>query len=466
MGDTATTGYPQGGALFTTGLRIGRQFAIGIFQDEFIGVHATMEHLMVTNYIQNTVKKGLMHQINLAIGGRPGIDCNGFCYYCYHQHVQNTPLLGCRHCSPEKIGCSHCAQIFRPIDQKFKSPWLLGAIAQAEILRAGKEDCRIYIMGDGDPSCHPKFKRLIEIISSLGVPFSIGYTTGKGFTDPEMGRFLVNQGLSTIVFSIFSTDPRLLQKYILDPNPDATLSVLEYLCGEIRVIPTIIVVPGINDGVKLDETCGWLEERGAKGLIVFRFANIEEQGIIRGNAPIVDGQKIQPVEEFNDLIRNLSQKYHMRIDSMPFWDPASGSPFLITDRPDYLSRLPRIHRRATVITGSIAAPALQRILDACGGPSLVVPARKDIACLITAKDLRNLDPEMLEETIIIPGRALVQNREAVSILSSDTCHRTVVRGPDTLTSDQELWDVSRRDALNAELSAFSELIRLINEYGN
>lgn len=407
-----------------------------------------------------------MHQILVNIGGRPGIDCRGFCCYCYHRHVQQTPVLGCRHCPPDRIGCTYCSTIFRKTDQKFKPLWFIGVKALVELMKIGKDGTNFYIQGEGDPSCYPKFRQLIEMINKMGVPFSIGYTTGKGFDDPSIGHFLVDQGLSSIVFSIFSVDPMLLRYYIHDPSPEVTLSVLEYLCGESEVFPNIILVPGVNDGDHLDETCHWLEEKGAKGLIIFRFANVEEQGIIRGNAPIINNQRIHSITEFNDIVSNLSRKYNLRIDSMPLWDSKAQSPFIITYKPDYLDRLPRVFRQASIITGAIAAPYIQHILETRGGSQKsVIPTKKDIACLITIKDLKNIDLSLLEKTVIIPGRALVHDKEAKSVLCSDGVSRVIVRGPDTLTIDQMYWDISRKDAIHDELANFTALINLINEYG-
>jgi methanogenesis marker radical SAM protein len=333
-------------------------------------------------------------------------------------------------------------------------------------MKIGKNNARLYIQGTGDPSCYPKFRQLIELISSMEVPFAIGYTTGKGFNDPSIGPFLVEQGLSMAIFSIFSVEPLLLQKYMHDLYPEATLSILEYLCGEIKIYPNVIVVPGVNDGDHLYKTCDWLEDNGAKGLILFRFANYEQQGLIRGNAPLIEGQRVHSVEEFNEIVSELREKYKMRIDSMPLWDSIAKSPFCTSNRIDYLNQLPTISRNASVISGSIAAPYIQHILQNRGAKkAMVIATNKDITCLITLKDLKNLDLSLLEETVILPGRALVHDKEAQSVLSLDGIKRNIIRGPDFLTPDQMYWDTSRQEALEIEVVKFTELIRIINTYG-
>ena len=70
------------------------------------------------------------------------------------------------------------------------------------------------------------------------------------------------------------------------PTPEVSLAVLRRLCEEIDVYAAAVVMPGVNDGADLEQTCAWLDEAGAKGLILMRFANTTEQGLILGNAPL------------------------------------------------------------------------------------------------------------------------------------------------------------------------------------
>jgi len=252
-----------------------------------------------------------------------------------------------------------------------------------------------------------------------------------------------------------------------DPTPEASLAVLEALCGEIDVYAAAVVLPGVNDGPVLEATCEWLEERGAKGLILMRFANSREQGLILGNAPIIRGQRVQTAGEFRDMVTDLAGRFRMKITGTPLWDPQIGSPFSIAKEPDLLAKLPRLERKATVITGSIAAPFIREVLKARGKGARVVPVAKDIACLITREDLEDLDPSSLERLVIIPGRAFVHDREAARVLSRDGVDRTVMRGPETLTADAETsMGMTRNAVLALELEAFSDLIRLINRYGD
>ena len=187
------------------------------------------------------------------------------------------------------------------------------------------------------------------------------------------------------------------------------------------------VLPGVNDSEVLEHTCAWLEERGAKGLILMRFANTTEQGLILENAPVIKGRAVQSVASFRDMVSDLSTKYKMKISGTPLWDPEIGSPFAILHEPALIKKLPRVQRKASVITGAVAAPFISEILSARGSTAPVIPVKKEIACLITGDDLREIDCALLAPTVIIPGRAFIHDAEAKEILGRDGINRTVIR---------------------------------------
>jgi NifB/MoaA-like Fe-S oxidoreductase len=102
----------------------------------------------------------------------------------------------------------------------------------------------------------------------------------------------------------------------------------------------------------------------------------------------------------------------------------------------------------------------------CGSKVPVMPVKKEIACLITIDDLRELDPDTLEPVVIIPGRAFVHDAEAQEILSRDGVEREIIRGPEMLTADAETsMGMTRNQVLSLELDGFADLIRTINRYG-
>ena len=187
---------------------------------------------------------------------------------------------------------------------------------------------------------------------------------------------------------------------------------------------------------------------------------------ILGNAPLIEGQEVQTVDEFRDIVTDLNQRFSMKISGTPLGDPTIGSPFAILHEPDLLKKLPRVRKRATVITGSVAAPFIQRILSIRGYRSRVVRVRKEIACLITGDDLAGVNPKRLEDVVIIPGRAFVHDAEARAILSADGVDRDVVRGPEMLTADAEMsMGMTRTEVLEKEMEGFAALINTINRYG-
>ncbi len=407
-----------------------------------------------------------MAQLTVDIGGRPGVNCRGFCEYCYFRHVKETRPFGCRHCPPYQVGCDYCSRSVREYYRGWKTLREVGedTLASLQMLTADLD--RVTISGGGDPSCYPDFTDLIELLSGMEVPLHIGYTSGKGFDEVAIADFMIDHGLSEVSFTVFSVDPRKRKRYMHDPTPEASLRILERLCSEIDVYGAAVVLPGVNDGKYLEETCSWLEERGAKGLILMRFANTSRQGLILGNAPVIRGHRIQTPEEFRDLVTDLAGRFSMKISGTPLWDPAIGSPFALRKEPDLLAKLPRLERSATVISGSIAAPAIQSILDAKGGGVRVVAADKEIACLITRDDLVELDLSAIDDPVIIPGRAFVHDREAAQALSRDGIQRTVIRGPEVLTADAETsMGMTRDGVLLMELEGFRDLIWLINRFG-
>jgi methanogenesis marker radical SAM protein len=325
---------------------------------------------------------------------------------------------------------------------------------------------RITISGGGDPSCYPEFTDLIELLSGMEVPLHIGYTSGKGFDEVAVADFLIDHGLSELSFTVFSVDPRKRKRYMHDPTPEISLRILDRLCGEIDVYGAAVVLPGVNDEKNLEDMCQWLEDRGAKGLILMRFANSTRQGLILGNAPVIRGHRIQRPDEFRDMVSDLAGRFKMKISGTPLWDPAIGSPFAIRNEPELLDKLPALFRTATVITGSLSAPAIQAVLDNRGGGVNVVATDKEIACLITLDDLERLDLAEIRDLVIIPGRAFVHDREAEKVLSRDGVQRTVVRGPEMLTADAETsMGMTRDGVLLMEIEGFAGLIRLINLHG-
>ena len=407
-----------------------------------------------------------MAQLTVDIGGRPGLDCRGFCEYCYFKKVRGATAFGCRFCLPFRTGCDYCTRGVQEGYSGFKDIRAVADETLASLQSVTGDISRITISGGGDPSCYPKFRDLVELLGSTDAPLHIGYTSGKGFDDAGIADLLIDNGLSEISFTIFAADPALRKKYMHDPTPDVSLSVLERLCEAIDVYAAAVVIPGVNDGEVLEKTCEWLDERGAKGTILMRFANRTDQGLILGNAPVIKGIQVQAPDEFRNIVTRLNDRFAMKISGTPLWDPEIGSPFAIRSEPDLLAKLPRVLKRATVISGSLAAPFVEEVLASCGSEVPVMPVKKEIACLITLDDLKSIDCDDLGTTVILPGRSFVHIRDAEKVLGRDGTDRVVVYGPEMLTADAETsMGMTREQVLAMEMDGFSDLIRAINRYG-
>lgn len=403
-------------------------------------------------------------EILADIGGRPGHDCRGFCRYCYFRGVKEIPPFGCKYCMPFQKGCNYCTRSVKEGYSGFKP---LSMVAQ-EIQQAlffNRNASKFNVSGGGDVSCYPELRPLVEFLSQYGKPIHLGYTSGKGLNS-EDARFFINHGVNEVTFTVFATDPELRRNYMNDKTPEDSLEALRRLAEKCTVYAAAVLIPGVNDGDVLLKTCADLEEMGVKGLILMRFANATEHGLILGNAPLIEGLVSHTVQEFRAIVDDIHSRFKFRVTGTPLHDPETGAPFAIRNEPDALSKLPEVTKEATIITGEVAAPLLQEIFDKLGGAVNVVPVKKDIGCLITIEDIRALDISRIKETVLFPGRAFVFDPEIKNILSADGTGRLVRRGPDLLTVDGEMSiSMTKEEVLSREIEAFTEFIQTINVLG-
>jgi len=403
-------------------------------------------------------------EILADVGGRPGLDCRGFCSYCYFKGVKSVEPFGCKYCMPFKKGCDYCSRAivegypgFKPRDM------VVFEVAQKCM---GMVPDKVTISGGGDLSCYPDLLSLAKTVGQGFVPLSLGYTSGKGFQSGEEARGLLDAGVREVSFTVFSTNPQLRRKYMGDRHPEAALSNLKTFCEGCEVYCASVLIPGVNDGQDLENTCRELEEMGAKGLILMRFANAREQGLILGNEPIIPGVKPHSKEEFRRIVTETADRCSFRVTGTPLWDPVTGAPFSLARHPEEIARLPQLRREASIITSSAAAPMLSAIFRQMGDKVNVVATRKDVGCLITIEDFRELDLADLKETVIIPGRTMAHDKEIKRVLCGDGRDRLVARGPDRLTVDGEMSiSMSPEEVLDLEREAFEELIEAINALG-
>ena len=406
-------------------------------------------------------------EVVVDVGGNPGVDCRGFCKYCYFKKVKDTEPLGCRYCFPFKKGCDYCTRSVKESYSGFKSLQMVLEETANKLCFTTGEVKKFAVSGGGDLSCYPELKNLIAFLSQFNVPIHLGYTSGKGFSKPDDALFYINHGVTEVSFTVFATDPALRAEYMKDPEPEASIQVLRDFCAHCEVYGAIVLLPGINDGEVLEETLNELEAMGAKGAILMRFANYQENGLILNNSPIIPGINPHTVSEFTEIVRSSAAKHpSIRITGTPLEDPLIGSPFAIRNVPEALSKLPKVNKKATIITGQVAASRLAEIFEALGGTVNVVPLKKDIGCLITIDDFKTLDLSEVTETVFIPGRAFVHDMEIKEALKRDGIDRIVRRGPERLSVDGEMSiGMNREEVLELEIENFTELINQINSLG-
>jgi len=398
------------------------------------------------------------------VGGRPGLDCKGFCSYCYFKGVKKIEPFGCKHCMPFKKGCDYCSRAivegypgFKPLET------VIFEVAQKCM---GDIPDKVTISGGGDLSCYPDLLPLAKMVGQGMVPISLGYTSGKGFKTGDEARALVDEGVNEVSFTVFSTEPELRRKYMGDKHPEAALSNLKIFCESCNVYCASVLLPGVNDGMELEKTCRDLEEMGARGLILMRFANSLEQGLILGNSPIIPGIVPHSVEEFQRIVTETAERHGLRVTGTPLWDPETGAPFALARNPEEIKRLPAIRRGASIITSIVAKPLMETIFRQLGDKVNVLAVEKDVGCLITIDDFRKLDLAQLKDTVIIPGRTMAYEKEIKKVLSLDGKDRLVARGPDQLTVDGEMSiSMKKQEVLDLEIEAFGELIEAINALG-
>lgn len=411
-------------------------------------------------------------QVVADVGGIPGKDCNGFCKYCYFRKVKKVKAFGCAHCLPNKIGCDRCSKGITDSQSEFRSPFeVITEVQNALMMQPNfrENDIKVNISGGGDVSCYPYLENLTANLNQFSLKSHLGYTCGKGITESEIASRLINNGVDEVTFTVFSTDPKLRREWVKDKKPEEALKACQIFCENADLTGAGVIIPEVNDGDVLRQTCNTLEEWGAKGFILMRFANTFNEGLILGNEPILKGIESQPVEEFGQLVEEINKEYNFRVTGTPLCDPETGGPFAIAkdENEIFLQFIKKVTGEATIITSKIAAPFISKIFDKIDADNVnVIGVPKEIACLITKEDLEQIDLSEVKQAVIIPGRAFVHQLDAERILSADGVERIVGRGPDTLTIDGELsFDKTDENVIEEELTQFNDLVDAINFFG-
>lgn len=373
---------------------------------------------------------------------------------------------------PGTFGCEYCTSGVREQKNQFIPPFMVVGSVQNSLMMGNyrENDLKINISGGGDVSCYPHLLDITSAFSEWDIPIHLGYTSGKGIDDSKTAKELLSHGVEEVTFTVFSTDADIRKKWMGDPSPQASLDALKIFCEGCEVHAAAVIVQGVNDADRLLETCRNLEEWGADALILMRFANFRNQGLILGNEPIIEGVEPHTLQEFEELVRSINQDFNLRVTGTPLCDPENDAPFALIKSKNhtYLDLLSEVTSEATIVSSKIAAPYIERVFELIDASEMVnvVAVDQDIGCLITQRDLEDLDLKELKETVIIPGRAFVHDKKAEEILSRDGVERIVARGPEKLSVDGEMsGTLGREDVLKTELIAFQDLIEAINFFG-
>jgi methanogenesis marker radical SAM protein len=350
-------------------------------------------------------------------------------------------------------------------------PFLVMSEVQNTLMMSNPQDknLKVNISGGGDVSCYPHLEELTNTLHQFEIPMHLGYTSGKGIDDSQIATKLINSGVDEVTFTLFADDPKLREKWMGDPAPEESLKAAQLFAESAELHAATVLIPGVNDGEILRQTCSTLEDWGAKALILMRFANTTDQGLILGNEPIIKDVNPHPIAEFEEIVKDINKDFNLRVTGTPVCDPETGAPFALSkdENEVYLQFIQEVTGEATIITSKIAAPYISKIFEKIGADDVnVVSTKKDIACLITKEDLEDLDLADIKESAIIPGRSFIHQDDAERILSADGKERVVGRGPDKLSVDGEMsGTLTEENVIEKELELFRELVEAINFFG-
>lgn len=412
--------------------------------------------------------------LNAVVGGAPGKDCGGFCKFCYFKSVDYKNLdslkIGCQYCPPDQVGCSHCREVINDIQTGFRPlPKVLGDIEnllrwQTLLGNLNYKDLKVVTASWADIIFYPELNELLTTLKDWGLHTHLGYTSGKGIKDGNLAGGLISLGVEEVNFSVVSMNPQIRSKWMGDKSPEESFKALKIFCEGIDVNASTVVIPGVINEDDIFKTCSILEDWGVKTFLMTRFANFKSEGLIYNDQAVLEGVTTQPYEQFQKLVEKVSREFSFRVLGAPFFDPEKNAPYILSQENNwkYLDRLPEVTREATIITSQLSYKPLHKIFSKIAADKVnVVKVDKEIGDLITHDDLESVDLSMIKKKVIIPGGALVHDKQASDILNKDGNRRTVVRGPLWLFYyDFELLD--DKNVLEYELGCFKKLIDKIN----
>jgi [methyl coenzyme M reductase]-L-arginine C-5-methyltransferase len=416
-------------------------------------------------------------EIYTDVRGRAGIDCGGFCEFCFYKNVNFNDLkpIGCINCPPNQIGCPYCQNFVKRVSSDFKPIYQVLSELRTKFYNlnwssVNPKDVQIIVAGGADIFSYPQLYELVSVLKESPISLHLGYTSGKPIKNVSMAENLISMGVDEVSFSVFSTNAKIRRKWMNDATSEESIKGLKMFCENIDVNASAVIIPRVNDG-DIFETCVNLEEWGIKSLTLRRFANFKRQGLILNKKTLIEGIDPHSYEEFRDLVHNIANEFSFRVLGYPFCDPKNESPFTLskTENRSYLEKLPEIKSEATIITSKLAGPFLKKIFEIIDEFNLVniISVDKEIADLIIHEDLETINLNEVKRKVIIPSGVLVHDKQAEKILCKDEKYREIVRGPYSLTYPYrgEEHITNKEELIEYELKSFKELINTINSIG-
>lgn len=416
-------------------------------------------------------------EILSLVGGNPGIDCGGFCEFCYFKRVDykklNNSSIGCRYCPPIQMECDYCYSKIKIVKSGFKHPSEVLKEFQKELFMQellgflNLKDLKVNVGSWADILNYPYLNELISYFKELELPVNLGYTSGKSIHNEKIAENIISMGVDEVSFSVFSIDPAKRKKWMNDKTPEESLKALKLFCETIDVNCSTVVIPDVIDRADIFRTCSIMEDWGVKMFILSRFANFKNQGLILNNKPTIEGKNTHSIDDFHELVKDVANEFNFRIIGLPASDPKNDIPFIISRAKykKYLEELPPINSRATLLTSKLAAPYLKKIFEVIDEDNLVniINVDKEIADLITHEDIAQINLNEVKNKVIVPGGALIRDEQLKKLFNNDGKQRIIIRGPQVLSPFDLYGDMDKEELIKGELNAFRILIERINQ---
>ena len=415
-------------------------------------------------------------ELMALVGGTPGIDCGGFCEFCYFKTVNFEKIkklpIGCRNCPPDQIGCEYCQEVTKLPKNSFKPVFNVLMELRKDLIRGELtgtldfDDLKINVGSWADILFYPYLDEILFALKNKGLPVHLGYTSGKGITHERQAENLISKGVNEVSFSVFSMNTEMRRKWMRDKSPEASLGALKIFCENIEVNASTVVIPGVINYEEIYNTCSILEDWGVKSFVLSRFANLQKQGLILNNRPVIDGIIPDPYKEFSELVTRISDEFKFTVYGSPATHPEKDMPYALSKNGNKvnLANLDKIISEATIVTSSLSAPFIKKILRSVDDNDYVnvIGVKKEVADLITIDDLKSVNLDDVKDRVVIPGGMLISDQQAVEYFSLDGNERSIVRGPLFLFAPCSDWDNDKEKLIDFELKSFNKLIDVIN----